>query len=72
MKEQILRFLVEKLITSFLAQLSPEQLKVQLDNIIDSVEFQINASPNKFDDSLLPVLRFARDLFGIPDLPDRK
>lgn len=71
MKEQILSFVVSKLITGFLAKLDPDSLMVQLDILIDSVEDHVLTTPNKFDDELLPVLKFVRDLFQITDLPDK-
>lgn len=70
MREQILSFVVSKLISGFLAKLDNQSLMVQLDNLIDAVEVAIIHSPNAVDDELLPVLKFVRDLFCITDLPD--
>lgn len=70
MRDAILKYIISNLLIDFLRSLNPAQLKNQLDNIIDSVEFQIGASENQYDDALLPVLKFARDFFAIPDLPD--
>lgn len=70
MKDTIIQYLISNLLASFLKTLNPEQLKVQLDNLIDSIEIHVQQTENPYDDNLLPVLRFCRDFFAIPDLPD--
>lgn len=70
MKEKILQYLIGNILSTFLANLDQEELKIHLDNIIDNIEITVTRSENKYDDSILPILRFARDLFDIPDLPD--
>lgn len=72
MKEKIINYLVSTLITNFLQSLSPGDLRVTLDKYIDIVEDYVASTGNQVDDNLIPVLAFARDLFGIPDLPDSK
>lgn len=71
MKEKLLNFIVSKLIIQFLSSLSPKDLKIYLDKMIDEIELYVQTTENKIDDNLLPVLKFTRDLFSIPDLPDK-
>lgn len=71
MKSQMISYLVNSLVNAFLRSLDPADLKIALDKMIDSFENTIAESPNKIDDSLLPGLRFVRELFDIPDLPDQ-
>jgi hypothetical protein len=69
-RDRMIDFVVSKVIASLLASLDPSSLKVMFDRWIDAAEDAIEASPNKIDDQLLPILRFVRDFFAIPDLPD--
>lgn len=69
-KDRMIDFVVSKVIASLLASLDAENLKILFDKWIDAAEEAIEASPNKLDDNLLPVLRFVRDFFAIPDLPE--
>lgn len=70
MKNQMMLYLINTLVGTFLRGLDPGQLKIALDKFIDAIEDTIEASPNKVDDAILPGLRFCRELFDIPDLPD--
>lgn len=70
-KDKMIDYVVSQVVASFLKSLSPQELKVVLDAWIDKAEDVIKGSANPFDDHLLPVLRFARDFFNIPDLPDK-
>lgn len=69
-KDRMIEFVVNQVISNFLKALDPEQLKVVLDRWIDVVEQAVQDSESKLDDNLLPILRFVRDFFAIPDLPD--
>lgn len=70
-KDRMLEYVVSQVLTNFLKALDPEVLKAVLDRWIDIVEVAVQDSENKFDDNLIPVLRFVRDFFAIPDLPDK-
>lgn len=72
MKEKILKYVVQTIIENFLGNLNEQEIREELDHWIDRIELRIEQSENQLDDSILPVLRFARTLFGIPDLPDVK
>lgn len=69
-KDRMIEFVVSQVINNFLKTLDVQELKAVLDDWIDVVEIAVERSENKFDDNLLPVLKFTRDFFGIPDLPD--
>lgn len=71
MKEKILSYAITKLVSAFLSGLSAQQIKVQLDHLIDHLEDLIQDSSNNLDNSLLPVIKFVRDVFDIPDYPDQ-
>lgn len=71
-KNKMIDFVVAQVIASFLKAIDSEHLKAVLDGLIDQVEEYIVKSPNTLDDNLLPVLKFARDFFAIPDLPDNQ
>ena len=70
MKEKILKLVVTKVIEAFLGSLNHQQIKVELDHWIDRIESYVENSENKIDDTVLPVLKFARELFDVPDYPD--
>lgn len=67
MRDKLLKLVVSPLITAFLASLSTEQLKEQLDRFIDDIEDAIAKSETPLDDALLPVLRFVREFLDVPD-----
>jgi len=71
MKKSMIVYIVTQLINNFIKSLDIKDLQKFLDNMIDSVEDTIAASENKLDDSLLPGLRLVRELFNIPDFPDK-
>lgn len=70
MKQQMLTYLITTLMNSFIKQLNPDGLKAYLDSLIDIVEKNIEESETPLDDTVLPGLRFIREFFDIPDLPD--
>jgi hypothetical protein len=69
-KEKMLDYIVSTVLSNFLKALKPDEIRIVLDRWIDVVEEAIERSDNEFDDHLLPVLKFVRDFFAIPDLPD--
>jgi len=71
MKKSMIVYIVTQLINNFIKSLDIKDLQKFLDNMIDSVEDTIATSENKLDDSLLPGLRLVRELFNIPDFPDK-
>jgi len=71
MKQSMIIYIVTTLINNFVKSLDIKDLQKFLDNLIDSVEDTIATSENKLDDSLLPGLRLVRELFNIPDFPDK-
>lgn len=70
MKEKILTFVISQVIQAFLGNLTHQQIKVELDKLIDRLEVLIASSENTLDDSVLPIVKFIRDAFDIPDYPD--
>lgn len=70
MKEKILNFVIARIVETLLGNLSSQQIKGELDRLIDRLEVLIADSSNTMDDQLLPVVRFVRDTFDVPDLPD--
>jgi len=71
MKQNMIIYVVTTLINTFIKTLNIEDLKRYIDNLIDSVEKTVEESPNKLDDTILPGLRLVRELFAIPDFPDK-
>jgi len=71
MKKSMIVYIVTQLINNFVKSLDIKDLQIFLDKLIDNVENTIQESDNKLDDSLLPGLRLVRELFNIPDFPDK-
>ena len=71
MKKSMIVYIVTQLINNFIKSLDIKDLQIFLDNLIDNIENTIEKSDNKLDDSLLPGLRLVRELFNIPDFPDK-
>jgi len=71
MKKSMIVYIVTQLINNFIKSLDIKDLQIFLDNLIDNIENTIQTSDNKLDDSLLPGLRLVRELFNIPDFPDK-
>lgn len=69
-KEKMIDYVVSTVLSAFLKNLKPDEIRKVLDAWLDAVEVAVQESENKFDDNLIPVLTFVRDFFGIPDLPD--
>lgn len=67
MKEKILSYFITTVVKTFLSSLTPQQIKRELDKLLDRIEDLVQDSENQLDDSLLPVLRFVRDVFDVPD-----
>jgi hypothetical protein len=67
MKEKILTYIISTVVEVFLSSLSEDQIKRELDRFIDRMEELISDSSNQLDDGLLPVLKFFREVFDVPD-----
>ena len=70
MKDKILSFVISQVVQSLLGNLSSQQIKAELDRLIDRFEDLIADSSNTLDDQLMPVIKFVRDAFDVPDFPD--
>jgi len=70
MKKSMIVYIITTLVSNFVKSLKIEDLKIFLDNMIDTLENTVEQSSNKYDDALLPGLRLVRELFNIPDFPD--
>lgn len=70
MKDKIFSFVLAKLIDLLLGSMTEEQVKREMDRLIDRLEELIIESENTIDDNLLDLLKFVRDAFNVPDYPD--
>jgi len=71
MKDKILTFVISQIVQAFLGNLSHQQIKVELDKLIDRLEELIASSENTLDDGFMPIVKFIRDAFDIPDYPEK-
>lgn len=71
-KTKLIEMLAPRIVETVLANFDEATVKKHLDKWIDLIEEKIEASPTKFDDALLPVIKTIRNIFDIPDLPDVK
>lgn len=70
MKDKLINFIITRAVEAIMSSMSQEQVKRSLDKLIDHLEELVLESENKFDDNILPFMRFIRETLDVPDYPD--
>lgn len=70
MRDRLINFVISRVVDAIISNLNPSQVKHLLDDLIDRLENMVEESSNKFDDNLLPFIKFLRELLDVPDYPD--
>lgn len=71
MKNKIVEMVMPIFVNALLKSFSKDEIKRTLDDLIDRLEEYIRSTETKVDDGLLPIVYFVRNIFDIPDLPDK-
>lgn len=59
--------LIASLLTALIKMLPADAIKKGIDGLLDRIEDFVSKSPNKLDDSILPLCGVIRQQLNIPD-----
>lgn len=69
-KTRVLYRLADVVITHLFEMFSPGEVRSSIGELIDRLDKTFSESDNPYDDYLIPMLSFARGVFGINDMND--